>query len=116
MPVKNNGRFFPKAWFGQDVDQSIPDVESQNVTQKSQSRKSASTATPEPSPFEFQFMPNPGIMPANSTLYNKSGPTLDVHGTCMGNALASDVINEVQTQSFSFDNMVDDLQQMEQEE
>ncbi|KAL2517444.1 hypothetical protein Adt_13691 [Abeliophyllum distichum] len=67
------------------------------------SYKLASTATPEPPPSEFHFMPFPGIMPANSDLYDKSKPAPDVHLTGMENALAPDLINEVQTQSFSFD-------------
>ncbi|KAL2553129.1 Uncharacterized protein Fot_06748 [Forsythia ovata] len=63
--------------------------------QPRRSQKSASNATLEPRPSEFQFMPASGIMPTNSALYKNSEPALDVHGTGMGNALASNVINKV---------------------
>ncbi|KAL2550175.1 hypothetical protein Fot_11705 [Forsythia ovata] len=67
--------------------------------QPRRSQKSASTDSHEPPQSEFQFMPTPYIIHQSN-----SGSASDVPG------------NDLQTKSLSFDNMVDDLQLMEQEE
>ncbi|KAL2513973.1 Uncharacterized protein Fot_27944 [Forsythia ovata] len=101
-------------WYGDDVVQLETDVASQNANQcqpdvtkdklqSRRSRQSASTATSKPSPSDFHFMPTPRIVPRNS-----DEPPSDV--------MASELLNEVHSQSFSFDNMVDELQQMEEDE
>ncbi|KAL2532279.1 hypothetical protein Adt_05630 [Abeliophyllum distichum] len=100
-------------WFGHDVDQCQPDV---GKLQPKRSHKPTSTATSKPLPFEFHFMPTLGIIPTNSNLYNKNGSAPDVHPTGMKNTGASHQINEIQTHSFSFNNMVDDIQQIDEGE
>ncbi|KAL2523921.1 Uncharacterized protein Adt_08975 [Abeliophyllum distichum] len=98
-----------------------PDAASQTMSQKSastakgklqprRSKKSASTSTCEPAPPEFHFMPTPGFIPATSDMYTTIGPDPDVQLVGMENANLSELMNEVQSQSFYFDNMVDDLQ------
>ncbi|KAL2489736.1 Uncharacterized protein Fot_43028 [Forsythia ovata] len=69
---------------------------------------STAAATAEPSQPEFHFMPTPGIIPATTDMYNANGPPLDVPNVMMDDLQ--------QTHSFSFDNMVDDLQQMQDDE
>ncbi|KAL2551797.1 hypothetical protein Fot_05428 [Forsythia ovata] len=90
------------------MDQSIADIGSQNVTkilqskgklQSRRSQKSAPTDSHEPPQYEFQFMHTLGIIHQNNI-----EPALDVP------------TNDLQMKSFYFDNMVDDLQLMGQEE
>ncbi|KAL2541323.1 Uncharacterized protein Adt_02301 [Abeliophyllum distichum] len=107
-------------WFG-------PAAVSQNESQTSastakgklqprRSQQSAAAATSKPAPSEFHFMPTPGIIPANSDLYTTEGPAPAMQPTGMENVVTSELMTEVQTQSFSVDNMVDYLNQIREEE
>ncbi|KAL2522196.1 Uncharacterized protein Fot_26119 [Forsythia ovata] len=73
-----------------------------------------SASTSEAAASDFNFMPTPGIIPAD--MYTTDGPEPNLQPAGMTNANLSELMNEVQTQSFSFDNMIDDLQQMQEDE
>ncbi|KAL2523865.1 Uncharacterized protein Adt_08919 [Abeliophyllum distichum] len=107
-------------WFG-------PAAVSQNGSQTSastakgklqprRSQQSAAASTSKPAPSEFHFMPTPGIIPANSDLYTTEGPAPTMQPAGMENVVTSELMTEVQTQSFFVDNMVDDLNQIREEE
>ncbi|KAL2526769.1 Uncharacterized protein Adt_11823 [Abeliophyllum distichum] len=84
--------------------------------QPRRSKKLASTSTCELEPPEFHFMPTPSFIPATSDMYTTIGPDPDVQPIGMENANLLELMNELQSQSFSFDSMVDDLQQMQEDE
>ncbi|KAL2539119.1 Uncharacterized protein Adt_00097 [Abeliophyllum distichum] len=96
-------------FFGQEMDQSVQDCGSQNITKTSQSRaklqprrcqKSGSSQPNEPQVSDMRFMPTPGIIGPAGAVH---GPDVAVHGPDL-------------QPNVSFDNMVEDLQLMEREE
>ncbi|KAL2552618.1 hypothetical protein Fot_06237 [Forsythia ovata] len=107
-------------WFGHaTVSQNESQTLASTAKGKLQPRRSQNSATPatfEPAPSEFYFMPTPGIIPANSVVYTIEGPASDLQPAGMENAVTSLLMTEVQTQSFSLDNMVDDLNQIQEDE
>ncbi|KAL2508998.1 Uncharacterized protein Fot_32645 [Forsythia ovata] len=85
-----------KAFFAQEMAQSIQDCGSQTVTKTSQSRPN------EPQLSEMRFMPIPGIIEHGPDTV-AHGPDVAMHGLDL-------------QPNFSFENMVDDLQLMVHEE
>ncbi|KAL2553936.1 Uncharacterized protein Fot_07555 [Forsythia ovata] len=111
---------FHHDWFGHaTVSQNESQTLASTAKGKLQPRRSQNSATPatfEPAPSEFYFMHTPGIIPANSDVYTTEGPAPDLQPAGMENAMTSLLMTEVQTQSFSLDNMVDDLNQIQEDE